>query len=376
MKRNNSRKKNIRVALISFVFLMVAVSGVRYSAFANETLFRNIQVSSELEKYSGVISAQENGIELTATYEPWSTERMEQAIPYPLPDVNSLPEITTNQFQSNGEPGYFPSIPPANNHNGEPSPDDPLIQSSFSTSGYDKPAPYTRYENFDSYQVFPYSTVGVLFFKQYEVDYRCSAVSIGNSAIWTAGHCIHKGDNSQNGWSSDVYFAPAYKNGVTPFGVWSASYLTTKGLWSDYGDLRCDMAGAVLNQWNNQTISEVVGSLGFAYNQDSDLHWLNLGYPSSAPFDGKTQQICAGSFAYTDSSMPSPSPISMGCDMTQGSSGGPWILSFSGKVGQTNFLNGNNSYRYSFHPKELFSPYFGDAAKSLYDELIDGSSSK
>jgi len=254
-----------------------------------------------------------------------------------------------------------------------------LVQTT--TSGYDYPAPFVRYQNFDSYQVYPYSTVGVLFFKQYGVDYRCSAVSIGNSAIWTAGHCIHKGDNNlgddndPGGWSTNIRFAPAYKNGFAPLGVWTTAAITTKGSWITYGDLRYDMGGAVLNEYNNQTISEVVGSLGFAYNQDSGLHWMNFGYPSAEPFDGKTQQICVASFAYADTSMPAPSPIAMGCDMTPGSSGGPWILSFSGQVGQTNYLNGNNSYRYSFHPREMYSPYFGDAAKSLYEELDAGSAS-
>ena len=308
--------------------------------------------------------------------QPWTQERMQAAQPYPLDSLDSELEFSLLLNQPQAEPGFIPGSPPSTAQYDITVQQDANTMAQATTSGFNYPAPFVQYQNFDSYQVYPYSTVGVLFFKQYGVDYRCSAVSIGNSAIWTAGHCIHKGDNSQNGWSYNLRFAPAYKNGSTPFGVWSASYITTKGSWFEYGDLRYDMAGAVLNEWTGQTISDVVGSLGFAYNQGSDLHWLNFGYPSSAPFDGKTQQICAAPFAYADTSMPSPSPISMGCDMTQGSSGGPWILSFSGQVGQTNFLNGNNSYRYSFHPKELFSPYFGDAANLLFDELIAGSSSK
>ena len=379
MKRNNSRKKNIRVALISFVFLMVAVSGVRYSAFANETLFRNIQVSSELEKYSGVISAQENGIELTATYEPWSTERMEQAIPYPLPDVNSLPEITTNQFQSNGEPGYFPSIPPANNHNGEPSPDDPLIQSSFSTSGYDKPAPYTRYEIFDSYQVFPYSTVGVLFFTQNSVDYRCSAAVVGENALWTAGHCVHDGIGNKSGWSENVAFVPAYKDGNEPYGRWVANNLHTRLYWFNNQDLRFDIGGVVLEpNGSDQSVQEVVGSLGFAYNMGPSQHWFNFGYPSAFPFNGKTMQICAGSFARLASGTSYPNPVGMGCDMTPGSSGGPWIIHFNGFDGNTNYLNGNNSFRFTDDPEdfeELYSPYFGITAWELFSEISPESAS-
>ena len=301
---------------------------------------------------------------------PWTRERMQAANPYPLESTDQEIDFSLQLEGLQSTPGFIPGSPPSAGTFSNAQEEDPQFQAS--SNGYSYPAPFAQYQNFDSYQVYPYSTVGVLFFTQYGVDYRCSAASIGNRAIWTAGHCIHKGDNSQYGWSYNVVFVPAYKNGSYPFGVWSASYLTTKGLWFEYGDLRYDMAGAVLNDWNNQTISDVVGSLGFAYNQGSGLHWMNIGYPSSAPFDGKTQQICAGSFAYADTSVPAPNPVAMGCDMTQGSSGGPWILSFSGQFGQTNFVNGNNSYRYSYHPKELFSPYFGNSAKTLYDELITG----
>ena len=40
------------------------------------------------------------------------------------------------------------------------------------------------------------------------------------------------------------------------------------------------------------------------------------------------------------------------------------------QYGPQNFLNGNNSYRYLSHPAEMFSPYFGNRAKELYDDLM------
>ena len=87
------------------------------------------------------------------------------------------------------------------------------------------------------------------------------------------------------------------------------------------------------------------------------------------PFDGKWQYICAASFAYRDSNfLPPQQPVGIGCDMTPGSSGGPWIVNFSGASGSTNLLNGNNSYRYGLS-EEMFSPYFGTAAKNLWDSL-------
>ena len=369
MKRSILRLITLAAGLILLAAVIFSISGGPGSASQAQD-----ELSPDIDLGGGNVSSRTISILSSTDSQPWTPERMLAAQPYPLEPMDSDPEVSLQLNPSPGQPGFISGSPPAaiDLDISMQQDIDPLAQTTV--SGYSYPAPYARYQNFDSYLVYPYSTIGVLFFKQYGVDYRCSAASIGNSAIWTAGHCIHKGDNSQQGWSYNVVFAPGYRNGSTPFGVWSAVHLTAKTNWVEYGDLRYDMAGAILNEWNNQSISEVVGSLGFAYNQDSSLHWLNMGYPSAAPFDGQTQQICAAAFAYADMSMPAPSPIAMGCDLSRGSSGGPWILSFSGQVGQTNFLNGNNSYRYTFHPQEMYSPYFGDAAKFLYDELLAGPS--
>jgi V8-like Glu-specific endopeptidase len=365
-----SRILRLFTLLAGFVLVVVVLFAIsRGSGFASPSSSEN---KPGIDPGGGNISTSTISLLSSSDSQPWTRERMLAAQPYPLEPIDSDPQVSLQLKQAQGEPGFISGSPPSINQLDIPVQQEINSLTQATASGYSYPAPFVQYQNFDSYQVYPYSTVGTLFFTQYGVDYRCTAASIGNSAIWTAGHCIHRGDNSQDGWSYNVVFVPAYKNGSTPYGVWSTSHITTKVSWFEFGDLRYDMAGALLNQWNNQTISEVVGSLGFAYNQDSSLHWMNIGYPSAPPFDGKTQQICAASFAYADMSMPDPSPIAMGCDMTKGSSGGPWILGFSGQVGQTNFLNGNNSYRYTFHPQEMYSPYFGVGAKLLYDELLAG----
>jgi V8-like Glu-specific endopeptidase len=371
MKRNLYQRISMLVGLVILVTAIFVLSGQ-----PGEASYNNLVTTTSHDTGGGNVSVGTITVLSNSNSEPWTQERMLAARPYPLESFGSEQEYSLQLSKTQGDPTFLSGSPPAAVQHEITVQQEPQSAAQTTAAGYNYPAPYVQYQNFGSYQVYPYTTVGVLFFKQYGVDYRCSAASIGNSAIWTAGHCIHKGDNNPLGWSTNVVFAPAYKNGSTPHGVWSTSYLTTKGLWFEYGDLRYDMAGAVLNEWNNQTISEAVGSLGFAYNLADGLHWLNMGYPSAPPFDGKTQQICAASFAYADTSMPAPSPVAMGCDMTKGSSGGPWILGFSGQVGSTNFLNGNNSYRYTFHPEEMYSPYFGDAAKSLYDELLAGSSTK
>jgi V8-like Glu-specific endopeptidase len=359
--------------LIFFTLIIIAIIGAPDTEAANGIISIPFEISSDLISTSGVISSSDSGIEIASNNKPWSTERMENAQPYPLPELDSAPEILGDFSQNDEDPVFIPSIPPSTNQNLVFGEYDTFDQSSVSNSNYTKPAPYTRYENFDSYQVFPYSTIGVLFFTQKDIDYRCSAAVVGENALWTAGHCVHDGMGDQTGWSENVVFIPAYKDGNEPYGRWIAENLYTRWYWFNNQDLRFDIGGVVLEPNGlGQSVQDVVGSLGFAYNIGSNQHWFNFGYPSDFPFDGKTMQVCAGSFARVAEDFSYPNPIGMGCDMTKGSSGGPWIINFSGFHGNTNFLNGNNSFRFTSEPEdneEIFSPYFGATAKDLFDSI-------
>ena len=77
-------------------------------------------------------------------------------------------------------------------------------------------------------------------------------------------------------------------------------------------------------------------------------------------------------YARTDLGGPGPAPQAIGCDLTGGSSGGPWIMKFSGGAGATNYVNGDNSHRRSTNPLEMFSPHYDDQAKTLRDCLVIG----
>jgi hypothetical protein len=131
------------------------------------------------------------------------------------------------------------------------------------------------------------------------------------------------------------------------------------------------MGGAKLNPNGvGKTISQVVGSLGFSYNLSEYQAWFNVGYPDEPPFDGNWQYICASSYGGSDTNQSVPYPVAMGCDMNGGSTGSPWIRNFSGSSGNSNFLNGNYSYQITGDTETIYSPYFGDAAKSLWDKLM------
>ncbi|MFL7894467.1 MAG: serine protease [Anaerolineales bacterium] len=358
--------------LIICLSLFLILSGASGTAEANTPPLNKYLTSSDLDINSGLISAPEDTISSNSVPEPWSIARMEAAQPYPTPNIQSLPTTRNSWEQPSGEPVFIPGIPPADGAQDTPAADPTSIQAIQSIAGYDYPAPYTRYENFDDYTLYPYSTIGVLFFTQRGADYRCSAAVVGENAVWTAGHCLHDGSGEPEGASVNVVFVPAYKNGSAPFDLWYAedSNLKTLPEWENNRDLRFDFGGAILNpNSTDKTIQEVVGSLGFAYNLNPNQHWFNFGYPTADPFNGTTMQICAGSFARNTASYGFPYPMGMGCDLTPGSSGGPWIINFSGSTGNTNYLNGNNSFRFTGYYEEINSPYFGEGAKDLLDMI-------
>jgi V8-like Glu-specific endopeptidase len=297
----------------------------------------------------------------------WTKEDLERAIPYPMGvsegDLRKAIATIVPEFedklskdQAGAISGHFPE-------------QQALTAPQATTGGYNYPGPYTRHEVGCPYHTFPYITIGKLFFKQYGVSYVGSAASIGNYAIWTAGHCVHAGDGKSTGWSTNLVFVPIYKDGSMAYGQWPAHQLWTRTNWYNKGNpngLGEDMGGAVLYAQSGKKISQVVGSLGFAWNWSRYQHWHAIGYPAASPFNGQRMFATEASFAYLESSFATtPVTRAIGCDMTGGCSGGPWILKF----GANNYLNGHNSYRLTSRPEEMKSPYFGNEAKSLYDNL-------
>ncbi len=329
-----------------------------------------------LESGAGNVRSAALAIQLAAE-QIWTTEELLAAEPCDLiqVDIDQLkkameealapkPESLTGEeggIQTGGAP-EMTAAPPTG------------AEPTATAGGYNYPPPYNRHEVFCPYNIFPYITIGVLFFQRNGIGYRCSAASIGNYAVWTAGHCVHSGNpkDPNGGWSTKVVFVPAYKDGSAPYGQWPASHLWTRTAWYNGGSLCEDMGGAVLFLQGGKKISQAVGWLGFAWNWSRYQLWHALGYPVAAPFNGRRLFDSQGSFAYTDPYLKcNPLPHAIGSDQTGGCSGGPWIWRF----GTGNYLNGNNSYRYikPNHPEEIYSPYFGNEAKALRDALVNST---
>jgi hypothetical protein len=141
--------------------------------------------------------------------------------------------------------------------------------------------------------------------------------------------------------------------------VWNGWYYggTTNGWGVDYGIARVNLNAL------GQSIGSRVGFLGFAWNYSRIQSWWAFGYPQAAPFTGNFMTLCTSSWAYDETygGAAVPPLMSIGCDQTGGTSGGPWIKNFGGG----NYVNGVNESRHTDSPLELNSPYFDTNAGTL-----------
>jgi len=167
--------------------------------------------------------------------------------------------------------------------------------------------------------------IGKVFFTLRGADYVCSgnAISSANeNTVATAGHCLNAGPGA---FVSRLTFVPAYDNGAAPYGQWDAIELFAPTQWTMRGDISYDTGFVIVSSPTGSTLSDTVGASGVVFNDSRELSYTAYGYPALPPFTGETLQSCAGS-ATAD---PYGQTESQGipCDMTGGSSGGPWFVS-------------------------------------------------
>ena len=219
----------------------------------------------------------------------------------------------------------------------------------------------------------PASSIGRLFFKGANGKnlYSCSGAVVAatnGSLVWTAGHCLY--DPELRGYSRSVIFVPGFANWKAPFGVWSARTEVVLVGWKR-GSHRYDLGTVVLSRKGGDTIEDVVGAQGIRWRAAGRPLIDDFGYPGEGQYDGRYLVVCEGRIggkAYPDKDVEpdAPAVIGLGCDMTVGSSGGPWITDLRRARGW-GYVTSVNSFRYNGDAGVIYGPYHGEGAKNLYD---------
>lgn len=206
-------------------------------------------------------------------------------------------------------------------------------------------------------------TSGRVFFTMGDRTASCSGDSItsaNGSTVITAGHCV----KYQGAWHTNWVFVPAYDNGNAPYGQWPATKTLATDQWAASEDMNMDVGLAVVAPLNGRKLSEVVGAQGILFNGGYTKKMYSFGFPAAAPYDGTRLVYCSGT---TGKDFLLTKDHSLGCNMTGGSSGGPWLQDFDEATGLGTQVS-VNSFGYNFLPNRMFGPYFGNEAKAAYDK--------
>ncbi|WP_336211475.1 trypsin-like serine peptidase [Nonomuraea sp. LPB2021202275-12-8] len=207
-------------------------------------------------------------------------------------------------------------------------------------------------------------TTGRVFLTMSGVDFVCSASTVRSAnrdVVVTAGHCVKDGTG---GWAENWTFVPGYGTGSPrPYGQWTARRMFVAGPWSRTADDSYDVGMVALSTSGGRHVADVVGTQQIAFNGTRGGHAFGFGYPADPPYDGEHLVYCSGRLR--DDPYGDTRDQGLGCDMTAGSSGGPWMSTFDAATGKGT-ITSLSSFKYSNDQRTMYGPYLGDSAKKLY----------
>ncbi|MFI6903713.1 trypsin-like serine peptidase [Nonomuraea sp. NPDC050394] len=207
-------------------------------------------------------------------------------------------------------------------------------------------------------------TTGRVFLTVGGVDFVCSAGTVRSAnrdVVVTAGHCVKDGAGE---WADNWTFVPGYQEGGgQPYGAYTARRMFVAGPWSRSGDDSYDVGMVALNTSRGRHVADVVGTQEIAFNGGRGGQAYGFGYPADPPYDGERLFYCAGRLR--NDPYGQTRDQGLGCDMTAGSSGGPWLTRFDAATGKGT-VTSVSSFKYSDDQGTMYGPYFGDSARALF----------
>jgi len=127
--------------------------------------------------------------------------------------------------------------------------------------------------------------------------------------IVTAAHCLSKGT---------LWFAPGYRNGKAPHGVWKVVKTFVPDTWNGDQDENSDVGFAALESKDGVNLEDIVGGNRFATGRSTGATAVTVtGYPSNEE-NAITCTNKPTSHSHTQQRIECP-------DFTGGTSGSPWV---------------------------------------------------
>jgi hypothetical protein len=235
---------------------------------------------------------------------------------------------------------------------------------------------------------------GKVFFEEGGVPYFCTGTAVSSenrSVVLTAGHCAVDGGSCPKAEKCRPHqnwiFVPSFRpdggceqatGAGCPYGRFAAKALFATDEWLRDGNHRYDIAAVVVEAREDLLLTDEAGDVIPLFDAApaslGHRGYAVFGYPAGAPFNGRLW-VCAETRAARDESRadwfrgstrtgpePGPAELTVGCNMTAGADGGPWLTPH---VNNRTAIIGVSSF--SPAKDRISSPYLGAAAKRIYE---------
>jgi len=228
---------------------------------------------------------------------------------------------------------------------------------------------------------------GKVLFTMDSGDYICSgtvakdASNNDRSIVVSAGHCAY--DAADGGFARNWTFypefdtSPSYDCPTAKWGCWTATALAVHNGFAQAGGFNTqattyDWSFAALGTGGKagNLLEQAVGTLPISFSAPAvGAQTFNFGYPAAGKYHGSDLVYCADQ-VFLD---PQNQNLTLGidCDMTGGSSGGPWLAGFVSSTG-IGTVDSVNSYGYGGVKKE-YGPRFNSTTQATFNAAVSAS---
>jgi V8-like Glu-specific endopeptidase len=232
------------------------------------------------------------------------------------------------------------------------------------------------------------TTSGKVVFTMNSGDYICSGTVVKDnraaySIVLTAGHCAY--DAADGGFARNWMFipefdsAPTYTCSAAKWGCWNASALIVDTGFANSGGFNTQ---ATVHDWSfavvgaggkgNTQLDTTVGTFNLSTtNLSLGGQVFSFGYPAAGKYHGSDLTYCSDQ-VFTDARNANLT-WGIDCNMTGGSSGGPWLTNFDSTTG-VGILSSVNSYGYG-NTAQMYGPKFNNNTQTTFNAAQNATTS-